>query len=103
MVVPLLVRLEHNAALFQQVSPHVGTDDMQVLVEVDFDVLSEAGAVIVSRRFRVAYGLCDVHVQLIRTRIICTVDASDFGPQGNFEPFYFSEGFALTKTCLTKK
>ena len=51
--------LEDNPGLLQEVGPHVGADDVEVLVEVDLDVLAEAGAVVVPRRLGVADGLHD--------------------------------------------
>lgn len=49
--------LEDNARLLQQVSPHVGTDDVVVSAEADLDVLPKAAAVVVPRGFGVSNGL----------------------------------------------
>ena len=40
MVVPLLRGLEDDPGLFEEVRPHVGPDDVVVLVEVDLKVLA---------------------------------------------------------------
>ena len=39
MVVPLLGGLEDDPGLLEEVGPHVGPDDVVVLVEVDVDVM----------------------------------------------------------------
>ena len=43
----LLLYLKYHPGLLQQVGPHVGPDDVELFVEVDLDVLAEAGAVVV--------------------------------------------------------
>ena len=40
MVVPLLGGLEDDPGLLEEVRPHVGPDDVVVLVEVDLQVLA---------------------------------------------------------------
>jgi hypothetical protein len=39
--------LKDNSGLFEQVSPHVGSDDLEGRVEVDLDVLAEPRRVVV--------------------------------------------------------
>lgn len=51
--------LEDDSRLLQQIRPHVGPDDVEVLVEVDLDVLPEARRVVVPRRLGVADRLHD--------------------------------------------
>ena len=51
--------MKDDSRLFQQVSPHVGSDDLERGVEVDLDVLAEPGRVVVPRSFRISDGLHD--------------------------------------------
>ena len=51
-VVPLLWRLEDDPGLFEEVGPHVGPDDVVVLVEVDLKVLACYCTVVVGQSYR---------------------------------------------------
>lgn len=46
--------LKHHSRLLQQVSPHVGTYDVESLVEADLDVLPETTAVVITGGFGVS-------------------------------------------------
>ena len=58
-VVPLVGVLVHDPRLLQQVLVHLRTLDHTVLVEVDVDVLSEPGGVVVTDSFGVTERLKD--------------------------------------------
>ena len=51
--------MKDDSRLFQQVSPHVGSDDLERGVEVDLDVLAEPRGVVVPSGFRISDGLHD--------------------------------------------
>ena len=55
----MVAYLKDDSGFFQQICPHAGADDVELLVEVDLDVLAEPRRVVVPRGFRVAYGLHD--------------------------------------------
>ena len=49
--------LKNDSRLFQQVSPHVGSNDLEGSVEIDLDVFAESRRVVVPCRFRISDGL----------------------------------------------
>ena len=53
------IYLKNNPRFFQQVSSHVGSDDLEGCVEIDLDVFPEPRRVVVSSRFRISDGLHD--------------------------------------------
>ncbi len=56
---PWKLYLKYNSRFLQQVSSHVGSDDLKGGVEIDLDVFPESRRVIVSSRFRISDGLHD--------------------------------------------
>ena len=59
-VISLLWSLEHHSGFLQQIRPHVGTDDMVVLIKEDLDVLAKPAAVIISYRLSIPNGLQEI-------------------------------------------
>lgn len=51
MVVSFFRSLEHHSRLFQQISPHRSSADVELLVELQLDELPEPGTVVIPRRF----------------------------------------------------
>uniref|UniRef100_A0A2M4B0Z9 Putative secreted protein n=1 Tax=Anopheles triannulatus TaxID=58253 RepID=A0A2M4B0Z9_9DIPT len=67
--------LRHDAGLFQQVLLNLGTLDDATTVEVDVDVLAEAGRVVVAHRFRITERFQDrVRLEdlLLNPRVLAT-------------------------------
>lgn len=51
-----MLYLKNDSGLFQEVSSHVGADDVVIFVEQDLDEFAESRGVVVAGRFRVSYG-----------------------------------------------
>ena len=57
MIIPFILRLEHDPGFLQQIRSHAGTNNVVTRVERDFNVFSESRTVVVSNGLRVSNSL----------------------------------------------
>lgn len=57
MIVAFLRSLKYHSGLFEQISPHRSSANVELLIELQLDELSESGTVVVPRCFSIPYRL----------------------------------------------
>ena len=49
--------MKYDSRFFQQIRPHIGSDNMKLLIKINLDIFPEPRRIIIPRRFSIANGL----------------------------------------------
>ena len=95
MIVSFIRRLIHYPGLFQQICPHMCSNNMMTIIKIDFNVFAKARTVVITYRLGITNCLCE-NGTIANTFILSLYMTTKFGPSF----FFFLTTFNTSKNVM---